>query len=224
MRKTVCFKGKSKIFYKTEKDEILLMKFLDFVHGGGREEKISGTGKIRADICEILFKHLEKNKIKTHYLNRVSETEFKVKKLKMFKLEIIPRNFAAGTLVKYYPYSLGDKLDPPLVNFYLKSDKDPLLTHELLLSLRLVSAAEFKQLISLARKTNAILSSLLKLKKILLADFKFEAGCDSQGTILIGDEISCDCARMWDLDKDVFRYQKGDLMKTYKQLLTKFLS
>ena len=100
MKRQVLNFGKSKVLYRTEKSNLIVMKFLDWVHGGGREEKISGTAKVRADICEIFFRQLHKYGIITHFKKRLSETEFLVERLNMYKMEIVGRNIAAGSLVK----------------------------------------------------------------------------------------------------------------------------
>ena len=52
-------------------------------------------------------------------------------------------------------------------------------------------------------------------------DFKLEFGRQGK-TIYLGDEISMDSMRLWDkktgesLDKDVYRFNKGDVMATYQ--------
>ena len=51
-------------------------------------------------------------------------------------------------------------------------------------------------------------------------DFKLEFG-RFKDKILVGDEISMDSMRLWDgktresLDKDVYRFAKGDVLATY---------
>src|SRR3989304_9074899 len=111
-----------------------------------KRRKISGTGKIRADICEIFFRQLTKHGITTHFKKRLSDTELLVERLVMYKLEIVGRNIAAGSLVKNYPYNLGDLLDPPLINFHLKLDPDPILTDGIIYSLKLASEEELNKL------------------------------------------------------------------------------
>lgn len=219
--------GKSKILYLSNNPQAFAMKFIDSVHGGGKEQKIAGSGKLRAAVCEIFFVVLEKNGVKTHYIKRLSEFEFLIRKLKMFKLEIVCRNYAAGSLVKYFPYNLGDKIDPPLVNFHLKLDPDPLLNDNLILNLNLATTKELNSLKILAGQVNNVLKTFLNKKGLILVDFKFEAGLNSEGKIIVGDEISPDSSRIWDkksmtsLDKDLFRYEKGNMLDGYKKILKK---
>ena len=56
-------------------------------------------------------------------------------------------------------------------------------------------------------------------------DFKIELGRDSEGKIILADEISPDTCRLWDkttnekLDKDVFRRDLGNLTDAYQEIL-----
>jgi phosphoribosylaminoimidazole-succinocarboxamide synthase len=58
---------------------------------------------------------------------------------------------------------------------------------------------------------------------IRLVDFKIEFGRSGK-TICLGDEISMDSMRLWDkktgesLDKDVYRFEKGDVMAIYHKV------
>lgn len=219
--------GKSKILYLTDNPHQLIMKFIDSVHGGGREEMIPGTGALRAEICSIFYKQLEKNGIKTHFIKKIRPGQLLVKKLTMFRLEIVPRNFAAGSLVKNYPFNLGDRLSPALIHFHLKLGKDPVLTDPLIASLGLANNEELSAMKLLAQNVNSVLTAFLKKRRIILADFKFEAGNNNEGNLTVGDEISSDSGRFWDAktltsnDKDLFRYQTGNVKEAYKKLLKK---
>jgi len=70
---------------------------------------------------------------------------------------------------------------------------------------------------------NAVLSGMLAKQGITLVDFKMEFGRQGK-TIYLGDEISMDSMRLWDkktgesLDKDVYRFDKGDVMATYNRV------
>ena len=74
---------------------------------------------------------------------------------------------------------------------------------------------------------NQKLIGLFASAGIKLVDFKLEFGKDSEGQILLADEISPDTCRLWDevsnakLDKDVFRRELGSLTEAYKKILEK---
>ena len=60
-----------------------------------------------------------------------------------------------------------------------------------------------------------------------LVDFKLEFGKDTEGNIILADEISPDTCRLWDvntnerLDKDIFRRDLGDLVQGYEEVLSR---
>jgi phosphoribosylaminoimidazole-succinocarboxamide synthase len=60
---------------------------------------------------------------------------------------------------------------------------------------------------------------------LTLVDFKVEFGKTEAGEILLADEISPDCSRLWDLktkekmDKDRFRRDLGNVKETYEEVL-----
>ena len=72
----------------------------------------------------------------------------------------------------------------------------------------------------MALKVNDLLRTYLAGLSISLVDFKIEFG-RWKGEIFLGDEISMDSMRLWDaktkesLDKDVYRFDKGDVLSTY---------
>ena len=75
-------------------------------------------------------------------------------------------------------------------------------------------------------KVNKVLKKKFKEISISLIDFKLEFGRKtSDDSLLVADEISPDSCRLCDLiniekfDKDIFRYDKGNLVEAYKKLL-----
>jgi len=61
-------------------------------------------------------------------------------------------------------------------------------------------------------------------------DFKLEFGKDATGAVRLGDEISPDTCRFWDiatgkkLDKDRFRRDMGDVEDAYEEILRRVSS
>jgi phosphoribosylaminoimidazole-succinocarboxamide synthase len=60
-----------------------------------------------------------------------------------------------------------------------------------------------------------------------LVDFKLEFGYDSNGNLLLADELSPDNMRLWKkgtkekFDKDLFRKDEGNIVEAYKHILLK---
>jgi phosphoribosylaminoimidazole-succinocarboxamide synthase len=148
-----------------------------------------------------------------------------VRRLDMIPLEVIVRNIAAGSLVRNYPFREGSPLDPPIVVIDYKDDSrhDPMINDDIILGLNLLTAAEIKKIKKVALEVNRLLSDLLAAQGITLVDFKIEFGRQGK-TVYLGDEISMDSMRLWDkktgesLDKDVYRFEKGDVMAIYDKV------
>ena len=152
-----------------------------------------------------------------------------MKKVEIIPLETVVRNFVAGSISKRSGIPEGEKLSRPIVEFYYKSDAlgDPLLTEDHIEILDLASKEEVEQLKAKTLKVNEVLTQFFSELDIKLIDFKLEFGRDSQGRILLADEISPDTCRLWDmetnerLDKDVFRRDLGSLTEAYEALLAR---
>jgi phosphoribosylaminoimidazole-succinocarboxamide synthase len=147
----------------------------------------------------------------------------------MYPVEVVVRNYAAGSIVKRLGFEEGVKFSKPMVEFFLKDDSlhDPLITCAHIEELGLVSDDERKQLKELALKVNDALSSFFAERGIMLVDFKLEFGKDKDGVIRLGDEITPDTCRFWDsetkkkLDKDRFRQDLGSVEEAYAEILNR---
>ncbi|MGZ4923649.1 MAG: phosphoribosylaminoimidazolesuccinocarboxamide synthase, partial [Halobacteriota archaeon] len=184
-----------------------------------------------AKISARLFELLEEHGIATHYKGMAGDARMLVKAVSIIPLEIIARNIAAGSLVRKYPFEEGQKLVPPMIVIDYKSDTygDPMLNDDLIRALRLASAEELATVRELTLRVNTVLKDYLGRRGLLLPDFKLEFGKTRDGTILLADEISCDTCRFWlkesgqSVDKDVFRYERGDLISAYEEAAKRIL-
>jgi phosphoribosylaminoimidazole-succinocarboxamide synthase len=95
-----------------------------------------------------------------------------------------------------------------------------MVNDDIIFALGLVTREELLTIRKTALKVNDLLRTYLAGLSIILVDFKLEFG-RFKDKILVGDEISMDSMRLWDektkesLDKDVYRFGKGDVMSTY---------
>ncbi len=227
IKQEALYSGKAKTVYKTDNPDKLLMEFRNSLTAfdGKKKSEAPKKGYYNAQISWTLFKLLEENGIKTHFDSMFSETEMVVDAVDIVKIEVIVRNIAAGSLTKKYPFKTGDRLEPPIIIFDYKSDEfgDPMINDDMALAMGLATKAELALIRKLALNINSILVEYLAEKDILLPDFKIEFG-RRKGKIVLADEISCDTCRFWDritgesLDKDVFRFDKGDLVAAYREV------
>jgi phosphoribosylaminoimidazole-succinocarboxamide synthase len=225
--------GKAKTVHKTEHPDEYLMEFRDDVTAfdGKRKSTVPDKGRYNAQISARLFELLEEHGIATHYIRMVGDARMLVKAVKIIPLEIIARNIAAGSIVRKYPFKEGQKLVPPVIVIDYKSDAygDPMLNDDLIRALHLASEDELATVRELTLRINAILKEYLGKRGLLLPDFKLEFGKARNGTILLADEISCDTCRLWlkesgqSVDKDVFRYERGDLITAYEEAAKRIL-
>lgn len=229
MPKNLIYEGKAKRLYTTDNQEEFLQEFKDdaTAFNGLKKDKIPHKGELNNQISSIIFEHLSKEGIPTHFIRKISENEMLVRKVSIIKAEVVCRNVAAGSLVKKLGFTEGVELHPPIVEFYLKSDElgDPLFTDDHILALGIASREELETIRDFAFRINDILKKFFLSRGIRLVDFKLEFGRGVNGNIILADEISPDTCRLWDLatgkklDKDRFRFDLGDVEAAYKEIM-----
>ena len=151
-------------------------------------------------------------------------------RIKVIPLEIVLRNTAYGSLCKQTTIKSGTVLAKPLIDIYLKNDElnDPLITKDRIELMNIISSKDLDIIVNLTLKINEILKSFFENIHLRLVDFKLEFGYDFKNNILLGDEISPDNCRLWDLnqkndtivslDKDRFRNDLGGLIEAYNEI------
>ena len=226
-QKKLLYAGKAKSVYRTDMDGKLIVEFRDDITAfdGGKKDVLKNKGSYNAEVSAFLFEYLGKNGVKTHFVSMNDPRHMVVRELEMIPLEVIVRNVAAGSIVRNYPFKEGTKLDPPVIVIDYKDDSrhDPMLNDDLIIALKITTPAELKKIKKAALEVNRLLFDLLAAQGITLVDFKIEFGRQGK-TICLGDEISMDSMRLWDkksgesLDKDVYRFEKGDVMATYNRV------
>ncbi len=223
------YEGKAKMVYETDEPDKYLVYFKDdaTADNGVKRGTIEGKGVVNNKISAYFFKLLKDNGIANHFLETVSEREMLCKKLKMIPLEIVVRNVSAGSLAKRLGLEEGPALPMPIIEYYYKSDKlgDPMFNRYHILTLDIATIDEMNELEHLAFSINTIMKERLKAKNVDLIDFKLEFGRDEKGKLILGDEISPDNCRFWDMttkekmDKDRFRRDMGGVSEAYQEML-----
>jgi phosphoribosylaminoimidazole-succinocarboxamide synthase len=232
------YEGKAKILYTTDDPDILLAQFKDDATAFNAQKRgsILGKGEINCEISTHLFQQLEASGIPTHFIDRPTPSEIRVRAVKILPLEVVVRNIAAGSLCQQTGLKLGTVLKQPLVEFFYKNDAlgDPLLTRDRLFLLELATPDQVNQLQTMALRINELLGAFFHRCGITLVDFKLEFGLDRNQQLLLADEISPDTCRLWDqtdddpdrrvLDKDRFRRDLGNVETAYQQVLERVLA
>jgi len=223
---TLLNRGKVKSVYQmADEPGKVYIHFHDKVTAGNgrRVDFPEGKGKTCCLISALLFEHIEKAGVKTHYIDCPSLDTLLVKKLDIIPVEVIVRNIAAGSIVKNTSITEGTIIQPAIVEYFLKDDAkdDPLLTYD---RVRLMGI-DPEPMKEQALIVNYQLQSLFTLMGIDIVDFKLEFGYDAHGDLFLADELSPDNMRLWKkgtkerFDKDLFRNEEGDIVEAYKYIL-----
>jgi phosphoribosylaminoimidazole-succinocarboxamide synthase len=233
-QRELLYEGKAKRLYTTDDPNLVISEFKDDLTAFNGEKKSSeaGKGALNNKISTELFKLLEKNGVKTHFVEMIDDNHMLHKKAQMINIEVIVRNIATGSLTRTLGIEDGKVLPFTLVEFDYKNDDlgDPKINDQHCLILELVdNQEELDELRRMARQVNDILKPFFFEKGLKLVDFKLEFGKDTEGNIILADELSPDNCRFWDvdtnekMDKDRFRQGMGGLKVAYEQVLNRIL-
>ncbi len=230
-RRKKIYEGKAKILYEGPEPGTLVQYFKDDATAFNAEKKavIDGKGVLNNRLSEFFMTGLANIGVPTHFMKRLNMREQLIRAVEIIPLEVIVRNFAAGTMSKRLGLEEGTALPRPIVEFCLKEDSlgDPLVSEEHIIAFGWASQQDLDDMVALALRVNDFMSGCMMAVGIRLVDFKIEIGRvwdnDFQ-RLIIADEISPDSCRLWDietgqkLDKDVFRRDLGSLTDAYTEV------
>lgn len=223
------YEGKAKKVFKTDDDNLYLIRFKDdaTAFNGVKKGSITDKGVMNNEITTLLFEALAKAGIAHHLVKRLNDREQLVKVVKIIPLEVIVRNVAAGSFAKRYGVEEGTVLERPTLEFCYKNDDlgDPLLNDSHIVALGIATEADLRFISQQTMKINEVLRDIFETCNLTLVDFKIEFGWTPEGEIILADEISPDCCRLWDattnekMDKDRFRRDLGNVEEAYQTVL-----
>lgn len=156
------YEGKAKKLYTLKgMPDLLLQEFKDDATAFNALKKgtILNKGKINNELTDFIFRFLEKSGIKTHLVEKISEKEMIIRKLKIIPIEVVTRNIAAGSLVKKTNFKEGKVLSAPIIEFYFKDDSlgDPMINDSHALAMKIATENDIKMLRTLAGRINSVL-------------------------------------------------------------------
>lgn len=222
------YEGKAKKVYLTDKPEALLMEFKDSLTAFNALKKgeFPGKGILNCKIATWLFMELGKANISHHWIETREDRFMLVQRTRIIPLEVVVRNVVAGSLAKKLGQAEGAELSRPIVEFYYKDDAlgDPFVNEDQISAFGWATGQELGVLRARALKINTVLLDLFARAGMRVIDFKLEFGVNHAGEIILADEISPDCMRIWDtasgkkLDKDRFRQDLGDIGAAYEEV------
>ncbi|AEM22790.1 phosphoribosylaminoimidazolesuccinocarboxamide synthase [Brachyspira intermedia] len=230
-KKEMMYEGKAKKIYATDNPDEIIVYYKDdaTAFNGEKKGSIKDKGVMNNEITTLLFKMLEKNGVKTHFIEKLNEREQLCQKVKIFPLEVIVRNLIAGSMAKRLGIEEGTVPPNTIFEICYKNDEygDPLINDHHAVALKLATYDELKYIYEVTAKVNNLLKDALDKIGITLVDFKVEFGKNAKGEILLADEITPDTCRFWDketgkkLDKDRFRRDLGSIEEAYIEVLNR---
>ena len=229
-RRKKIYEGKAKILYEGPEPGTYVQYFKDDATAFNAQKKdvIDGKGVLNNRLSEFFMKGLANIGVPTHFIKRLNMREQLIRQVEIIPLEVIVRNFAAGTMSERLGLAEGTALPRPIVEFCLKDDSlgDPLVSEEHIIAFGWAQQQDLDDMIALALRVNDFMSGCMMAVGIKLVDFKIEIGRvwdNDFHRLIIADEISPDSCRLWDietgqkLDKDVFRRDLGSLNDAYTE-------
>jgi len=223
------YEGKAKKIYATDKADEVIVYYKDdaTAFNGEKKGQIEDKGVMNNSITSVIFEMLEKEGVKTHFIEKLNDREQLCKKVKIVPLEVIVRNVAAGSMAKRLGLEEGFALKTTVFELSYKDDSlgDPLINDYHAVGIGATTFEELKVIYDMTAKINDVLKAVFKEQNINLIDFKIEFGRLLDGTVVLADEISPDTCRFWDattgekLDKDRFRRDLGNVKDAYVEIL-----
>jgi phosphoribosylaminoimidazole-succinocarboxamide synthase len=231
MSKTPIYEGKAKKLFEGPEPGTLIQHFKDDATAFNNKKRgmISGKGIINNKISEYLMSRLNDMGIPTHFIRGLNMREQLVRAVDIIPIEVIIRNYAAGSFAERFGAIEGEALGSPLIEFCLKDDRlgDPFIAEDHVYAFGIAQPEEVDEIRHYALRINDFLSGLFYALGIRLIDLKLEFGRFFEGDammIVLADEISPDTCRLWDvatndkMDKDRFRRDLGKTEEAYREV------
>ena len=241
------YEGKSKILYSGPNPDTIIVFFKDDATAFNNQKRgtFEDKGYLNNLISSFLMEQL-KPIVPNHFISRLNEREQLVKRTDIIPLEVVFRQYAAGSFVKRMPYQRGEDVRrdihpellksestlnrlSPLIEFCCKNDEfgDPLVSEGMITHFDWLTDDEIKLIKTYVLKIVHFLNTIFERYKILLVDGKFEFGKNKYGRIMLADDICPDGLRLWrqhkdgsfeSLDKDLFREGLGGETEAYREV------
>ena len=222
------YEGKAKQVFATDHPDEVIVRFKDDATAFNAQKRgsVDLKGEMNNAITTLIFEYLNEKGIPTHFIKKLDEREQLVKKVNIIPLEMVVRNYSAGSMAQRLGVEEGIKSPVTIFDLCYKKDElgDPLINDHHAVFLGAATYEELDEMYELTSDINEILIDLFDKMNIILVDFKIELGKTADGKIVLAYEISPDTCRLWDkdttkkLDKDRFRRDLGEVTEAYVEI------
>jgi len=206
-RRKKVYEGKAKILYEGPEPGTFVQYFKDdaTAYNAQKKDVFEGKGVLNNRLSEFFMTGLAQIGVPTHFIRRINMREQLIRQVEIIPLEVVVRNYAAGSMSKRLGIDEGTALPRPIVEFYLKDDAlgDPLVTEEHVIAFGWAAQQDLDDMVALALRVNDFLSGCMLAVGIRLVDFKIEIGRiwdNDYQRLIVADEISPDSCRLWDIE------------------------
>lgn len=230
-RRRQIFEGKAKILFEGPEPGTLVQYFKDDANAPNLRaaSAISGKGVLNNRISEYLMSRLSEIGIPTHFVRRLNMREQLVREVEMIPLEVVIRNFAAGSFAHRFGMAEGTPLPRSIIELKYTSDElnRPIVSEEHVTAFGWATPQDLDEIMSLSLRINDFLSGLFLGIGMRLLDLKVQFGRlweDEQMRIVLADEVCPDSCRLWDirsnqrLGRDRSRPDFGELANAYQEV------
>ena len=222
------YEGKSKQIFKTDMEDRVVIRFKDDTSAfyGIKRANIENKGRLTCDISSMVLEYLNANNINTHFIERVGADGQLCRVVEHVPVEVIVRNVVAGSMAARLGLDEGIVPENTIFDLVLRRNDlgDPLINDHHAVALGLMSYEEIAQMYEMSAAINRCIVELYAKAGITVVDFKIEFGRDTNGELVLADELSPDTCRLWDtetgerMDKDRFRRDLGRVRETYEEV------
>ncbi len=158
------YEGKAKSLFEGPEPGTLIQHFKDDATAFNNVKKgtINGKGVLNNRISEYLMLRLQEIGIPTHFIRSLNMREQLIKSVQIVPLEVIVRNYAAGSFAKRFDVKEGKALGHPLIEYCFKNDPlgDPFVSEEHIFAFAWATPQEIDEIRMYAFRINDFLSGL----------------------------------------------------------------
>jgi len=105
------YEGKAKQVFETDNPNEVIVRFKDDATAFNAQKKgnVDLKGEMNNAITTLIFEYLNKKGIPTHFIRKIDEREQLVKKVHIIPLEMVVRNYSAGSMAQRLGVAEGIK-------------------------------------------------------------------------------------------------------------------
>ena len=178
------FEGNEKQVFSTDNPDQVIFRYKDIsvAYNNIKRARFIGKGVLDNGISDILLDYLNRNGVKTNFIEKTGPDEQLCRKIEIIPLEVIVRNRIAGSLAVRLGVQEGFRQSNTIVDLRYNNDEleNPLINEHHAVALGLISYPELEHMFREARRANELLRALFHRAGILERPQVFEG---AQGAV-----------------------------------------